>query len=64
MKLNLMCLRNPEKLNSRFSASYTEMTITFDVLNRFEENKVLQTAQTMENMLRSNTNITIQTVTF
>ena len=31
------------------------MAITFDLLDRFQENKVSQTAQTMINILRSNT---------
>ena len=31
------------------------MAITFDLLDRFEENKVFQTAQTMNNKLESNT---------
>ena len=31
------------------------MAITFDLLDRFQENKVLQTAQTMNNILKSNT---------
>ena len=30
------------------------MTITFDVLDRFQENKVLQTAQTMNNVSKLN----------
>ena len=42
-------------LNSKFSASYTQMTITFDVLDRFQENKVWQTVQTMNNILKSST---------
>ena len=43
------------------------MTITFDLLDLFQENKVLQIAQTMENVLISNTNgsyVTMETVTF
>ena len=31
------------------------MAITFALLDRFQENKVLQTAQTMNNILKSNT---------
>ena len=31
------------------------MAITFDLLERFQENKVFQTAQTMNNILMSNT---------
>ena len=42
-----------ENLNSTFSASYTDMAITFDVLNRFQENKVFQAAQIMNNIPRS-----------
>ena len=41
--------------------------MTFDVLDRFQENKVFLTAQTMNNILRSNTNstfVTMETVTF
>ena len=40
-------------LNSTFSASYIKITITFDVLDRFQENRVLQTAQIMKNIPRS-----------
>ena len=56
-----------ENLNSTFSAPYIKMKITFDVLDRLQENKVFQTAQTMNNILRSNKNdnfITTETVTF
>ena len=31
------------------------MAITFDLLDRFQENKVFQTAQTMDNIFKSNT---------
>ena len=31
------------------------MAITFDLLDRFQEIKVFQTAQTMNNILKSNT---------
>ena len=41
-----------ENLNSTFSASYIQMAITFDVLNQFQENKVLQTAQIMNSISR------------
>ena len=43
------------------------MIITFDVLDRFKENKVLQTAQIMSNIPKSSTNasfVTMKTVTF
>ena len=43
------------------------MTITFDVLGRFQENKVWQTAQTMNNTLSQIQNgsfINMETVTF
>ena len=43
------------------------MAITFDVLDRFQENKVLQTAQIMNNIPRSNKDgsfVTMETVTF
>ena len=43
------------------------MAITFDVLDRFQENKVLQTAQIMNNRLRSTESgsfVTMETVTF
>ena len=43
------------------------MAITFDVLDRFQENKVLQTAQIMNNIPRSSKNdsfVTMETVTF
>ena len=45
--LNLRCLLSREILNSKFSASF------IDVLDRFQENKVLQTAQIINNVLRS-----------
>ena len=51
----LRCLLSRENLNSTFSALYIKMTITFDLLDRFQENKVLQTAQTMNNILSSKT---------
>ena len=38
-----------------FSALYIKMTTTFDALDGFKENKVFQTAQAMNNMLKSNT---------
>ena len=41
--------------------------ITFDLLDRFQEHKVFQTAQTMNNILKSNTNgsfVPMETVTF
>ena len=47
MSLSLRCLLSRENLNST--------AITFDALDRFQENKVCQTAQTMNNILRSNT---------
>ena len=47
----LRCLLSRENLNSTFSASYISMAITFDLLDRFQENK----AQTMNNVLKSNT---------
>ena len=40
-------------MNSTFSASYIKITITFDVVDRFQENKVFLTAQIMNNILRS-----------
>ena len=44
------------------------MTVTFDVLDRFQESKVFQTAQTMNKILRSNTKndifVIMETVTF
>ena len=43
------------------------MAITFDVLDRFQENKVLQTAQIMDNIPRSTKNgsfVTKETVSF
>ena len=43
------------------------MAITFDLLDRFQENKVFQRAQTMNNILKSNTNgsfVRMETVTF
>ena len=33
------------------------MTIAFDVLDRFQESKVWQTAQTMDDILKSNTKL-------
>ena len=36
------------------------MVITFDLLDRFQENKVFQTAQTMNNILKSNTKLEVQ----
>ena len=42
------------------------MIITFDVLDRFQESKVWQTAQTMNNILKSNKNgsfVAMETVT-
>ena len=36
-----------------FSVIHLKMAITFDVLDRFQENKVLQTAQIMNNIPRS-----------
>ena len=44
-----------KNLNLTFSASYIKMTITFDVLNGLQEDKLFRTAQTMNNILRSNT---------
>ena len=44
-----------------------KMAITFDVLDRFQENKVLQTAQTVNNIPRSRKSgsfVTMETVTF
>ena len=35
------------------------MAITFDVVDRFQENKVFQTAQVMNNILRSSKNGTL-----
>ena len=52
---HLRCLLRRESLNSTFSLSYIKMTITFDVVDRFQENKGFQTAQTMNNILRTNT---------
>ena len=44
------------------------MTVTFDVLDRFQESKVFQTAQTMNKISRSNTKndsfVIMETVTF
>ena len=43
------------------------MAITLDALDRFEENKILQTAQVMNNILRASKNgsfLTMETVTF
>ena len=43
------------------------MTITFDLLDRFKENKVLQTAQIMSNIPKSSKNasfVTMKTITF
>ena len=43
------------------------MDITFDVLDRFQENKVLQTVQVMNNIPRSSKMVafvTMETVTF
>ena len=51
----LSCLLSRENMNPTFSASYIKITITFDALDRFQENKVFQTAQTMNNILKSNT---------
>ena len=54
-------------MNSTFSASYIEMNITFDALDRFQENKVFQIAQTTNNILKSKQNgsfVTMETVTF
>ena len=42
-----------ENLNSTFTASHIQMAINFDVLDRFQENKALQTAQIINNILRS-----------
>ena len=41
------------ELFSTFSALYIQMAITIDVLDRFQENIVLQTAQIMSNIPRS-----------
>ena len=41
-------------MNSTFSALYITMTINFDVLDRFQENNVFRTAQTMNNILQLN----------
>ena len=51
----LRCLLSRENLNSTFSASYIQMAISFDLLDRFQENKVFQTAQAISNILKSNT---------
>ena len=44
------------------------MTITFNIPDRFQENKVFQTAQTMNNILKSKKQngsfVTMETVTF
>ena len=43
------------------------MAITFDLQDRFQENKVFQTAQTMNNIIKSNKNgrfVPMETVTF
>ena len=43
------------------------MTITFDVLDQIQENKMFQTGRTINNILRSNTKcsfVTMETVTF
>ena len=43
------------------------MAITVDLLDRFQESKVFQTAQTMNNILKSNKNgnfVPMETVTF
>ena len=47
---SLRRLRTGENFNSKFSVPYASMTITFDTLDRFKENKVLQTAKTMNNV--------------
>ena len=52
---SLRCLLSRENLNSALSASYIQMDITFDVLDvldRSQENKVLQTAQIINNISR------------
>ena len=44
-----------------------QMAITFDVLDRFQENKVLQTTQIMNHIPRSSKNgsfVIMETVTF
>ena len=41
-------------MNSKFSSLYIKMTITFNGLIPFQENKVFQTARTMNNFLKSN----------
>ena len=35
-----------------FSIIHLNMAITFDLLDRFQENKVFQTAQTMKNLFK------------
>ena len=65
--VNLRCLVSRGNLNSTFSASYIQMAITFEVLDRFQENKVFQTAQTMNNILKLNKNggfLAMETVSF
>ena len=49
------CRLSRENLNSTFSGSYIKIITTYDALDRFQENKVFQTAQTMNNILNSNT---------
>ena len=54
LQSTLGCLLSRENLNPTFSLSYNKMTIIFDVPDRFQENKVFHTVQTMNNSLRSN----------
>ena len=49
----IRCLLSRENLNSTLSASYIQMAITFDVLDRFQEHKALQTPHIMNNIPRS-----------
>ena len=64
----LYCLVSQGNLNSTFSTSCIQMAITFDVLlDRFQENKVFQTAQTMKNFLGQIQNdrfVTMEAMTF
>ena len=50
--VNLRCLHSRENLISTFSVSYIQKVITFEVLERFQENEVFQTTQTMNNILK------------
>ena len=59
-----------KNLNSTFSASHIKITITFDVLDQFQENKVFQAAQMVNNfevkyrIIEVNSFVTMETVPF